>query len=66
MVYKANANVGFGDKVIYKNQTISEKDFKALPKRVQTKFSELKSSKTSDEVKSEAKSNENPNKGKEK
>ncbi|MAT59842.1 MAG: hypothetical protein CMF23_17850 [Ignavibacteriae bacterium] len=62
MVYKANANVGFGDKVIYKNQTISEKDFKALPKRVQTKFSELKSSKTSEEVKT----NENPNKGKEK
>ena len=61
MVYKANANVGFGDKVIYKNQTISEKDFKALPKRVQTKFSELKSSKTSEEVKN----NDNPNKGKE-
>ncbi len=59
MFYKATANVGYGDKIVYKNQPISDKEFEKLPKKLQSKFVKVKEA-------IKIKVDSEPNKGKEK
>jgi 5-bromo-4-chloroindolyl phosphate hydrolysis protein len=60
MFYKATANIGYGDKIVYKNQPITDKDYDKIPKQLQTKFVKVHELKKIVKVESE------PNKGKEK
>ena len=53
MLYRATANIGFGDTTILKSQSISEKDFKKVPDRLKNRFAKVQEANKLVEVKSE-------------